>query len=270
MRLILVFIGSVFLTACSFFPPYQPQPEPLQLGRLPTPDRSVEIANLGPCTDSKDRTLKFNSTHPITVLVHGCKGSAGRFRSLAQLYAFHGQQAICYSYNDRDSLTESADKLAIALQELAIQTLDKNISVIGHSLGGLVARKSMEDNHSHHWERADININLITVSAPIAGIDAASSCGSSTFNWLSLGVIPAICWGITGDNWYQITPRSDFINYPEPLSASVQRYLKVVTNEKNSCRTVDSKGKCIKSDEVFAIDEQYQPVIDNYPQITSV
>ncbi|MCG6202650.1 hypothetical protein, partial [Psychromonas antarctica] len=42
------------------------------------------------------------------------------------------------------------------------------------------------------------------------------------------------------------------------------------TNEKNSCRTVDSKGKCIKSDEVFAIDEQYQPVIDNYPQITSV
>jgi len=29
------------------------------------------------------------------VLVHGCKGSAGRFRSLAQLYAFHGQQAVC-------------------------------------------------------------------------------------------------------------------------------------------------------------------------------
>jgi hypothetical protein len=53
------------------------------------------------------------------------------------------------------------------------------------------------------------------------------------------------------------------------LSASVQRYLKVVTNGKNSCRTADSKGNCIKSDEVFALDEQYQPVIDNYLQITN-
>jgi hypothetical protein len=43
----------------------------------------------------------------VTILVHGCFGSAGRFRPLAQVYAFQGQQTACFSYNDRNRLFTS-------------------------------------------------------------------------------------------------------------------------------------------------------------------
>lgn len=257
------------LSACSTSS-YVAEEQPLQSGRLPTPNSKVQIAGLGSCTDSQDRTLQFNSNYPITILVHGCNGSAGRFRSLAQLYAFHGQQAACYSYDDRDSLTKSANKLVVAIEQISAATNNQNISVIGHSMGGLVARKAMESDRFNQEKNSDIKIQLTTVSAPLAGIKAANSCSHSILNWLSLGVVPGICWGITGDNWSEITANSDFIQQPKPLSSSVQSYLKVVTNEQNTCRKKNNEGLCIESDYVFELAEQYHPVIDKYSQVTNI
>jgi len=74
------------------------------------------------------------------------KGSAGRFRSLAQLYAFHGQQAVCFSYDDRASLVHSSGELITALEGLSGQMQNRQLSVLGHSMGGLVARKALERN----------------------------------------------------------------------------------------------------------------------------
>jgi len=265
MKLSILLVCISLLFACSSSR-YIAQPQPLQMENLPAADTKVQIANLGSCTDSQDRTLKFNANYPITVLVHGCNGSAGRFRSLAQLYAFHGQQAVCYSYDDRDKLTQNADKLVTALDKLVSVSGNENITVIGHSMGGLIARKAMENKRLNNY----LNLNLVTVSAPLAGIDAASTCSSQALNWLSLGIVPAICWGITGDNWYEITAQSDFIKYPAPLSNSVRRYLKIVTNEKNTCRLINSQGRCVESDYVFELNEQYQSIIDSYQQVTNI
>ena len=267
MRLIVLLGFLAIVSACSS---YIAQEQPLETINLPVPNTDVNIENLGSCTDSKDRSLSFNSNYPITILVHGCNGSAGRFRSLAQLYAFHGQQAVCFSYDDRDSLIDSAAKLVTAVQQLSTVTNNKNISLIGHSMGGLVARKAMENSNLDKWKNTDLNIILTTVSAPLAGIDAASSCSSSTLNWLSLGVVPAICWGITGDNWFEITSQSNFIKSPKPLLPFVERYLKVVTNEKDTCRKVNENGKCIESDYVFKLSEQYYPQIDNDLKVTNI
>ncbi len=267
---------SVLLSACLLFlsggcalSPYVPDPAPIEPGRLPAPDVAVTIPHLGPCTDSPDRTLRFNSNYPVTVLVHGCNGSAGRFRSLAQLYAFHGQQSVCFSYDDRDSLRVSAARLSGVLDELAGRLRDKRLTVIGHSMGGLVARKALElDSRSARWNEG--KITLATVSAPISGIAASSTCGVTALQWLSLGSLPASCWLVTGDNWNEITPYSDFIRRPGPLRPSVQRYLKVVTDERDTCRRRGPDGTCRESDYVFTLAEQYQPVVDNYPQLTNV
>jgi len=269
MRLTPFYFLLALLAGCSSSLPYVPETQPLDRGRLPMPDVALTIPNLGSCTDSSDHTLRLNSSSPVTVLVHGCNGSAGRFRSLAQLYAFYGQQAVCFSYNDRDSLVDSSKLLITAINKLASLTSNKNISVIGHSMGGLVARKAMEVHSGKSLEK-NVKITLATVSAPLAGIDAAKACGSKTLHWLSLGFIPLSCWGVTGDNWYEITSASDFIRRPGPLLPSVQRYLKVVTNEKNTCRRKDKDGRCVKSDYVFDLAEQYQPVIDSYSQVTNV
>lgn len=264
-----LFVLLFALSGCAASPAYVPDSQPLDPARLPSPNAALKVANLGPCTDSPDRTLNINTDHPVTVLVHGCKGSAGRFRSLAQLYAFHGQQAVCYSYDDRDSLVVSADRLDSALEALSRRVRDRSVTVIGHSMGGLVARKAMERDDTAP-SRDAANVTLVTVSAPLAGIQVASPCASAALHWLSLGAVPLSCWMVTGDNWYEITPASDFIRRPGPLRSSVRRYLKVVTDERGSCRRRGADGACLQSDYTFSLAEQYQPVVDTYPQRVNI
>ena len=262
---------SALLAGCVVYSPaHVPDPQPLERGRLPVADVAVGIPRLGPCTDSPDRTLRFNSSHPVAVLVHGCNASTGSFRSLAQLYAFHGQQAVCFNYDSRDSLVVSSGQLIAAIDELSGHVRDRSVMVIGHSMGGLVARKAMEGDRRGEWRRDDANLQLVTVSAPLAGIKAASTCGVRPLHWLSLGTLPGLCWVISGDNWYEITAPSDFIRRPGPLLPAVQRYLKVVTDERDTCRSRTAGGLCLESDHIFSVAEQYQPVIDGYPRLTNV
>ena len=260
----------LLLAGCTSSRAYIPESQQLDTSLLPQPDTTVSIPNLSSCTDATDKSIQIDSKSPITILVHGCNGSAGRFRSLAQLYAFHGQQAICYSYDDRASLLESADKLAFAVNALAEATHNQSISIIGHSMGGLISRKAMEVNKQTSDLLGDKNLELITISAPLSGIKAANHCGITSLHWLTAGVIPGICWAVTGNNWREISSSSDFIRYPEPLIPSVQKYLKIVTNEKDTCRLKGSDGSCIESDYVFDLAEQYHHKVDNYDNITGV
>jgi len=260
----------VILAGCAVTPAYMPETQPLEPGRLPTPDVTVNIPGLGPCTDAPGRSVLLNSRQPVTVLVHGCKGSAGRFRSLAQLYAFHGQQAVCFSYDDRASLVRSSGELITALESLSGQMQNRELSVLGHSMGGLVARKALERTRPGPWQRDDVDLKLLTISAPFAGIGIAEHCGYKTAHWLTLGLVPGICMAITGDNWYEITSASEFIRRPGPLLPTVQKFLKVVTDERNTCRRRSEDGRCIASDYVFSLGEQYQPLVDNSPQLTNV
>lgn len=258
------------LPGCAFLQPANLDPTPLEAGRLPAPDITVRLPQLGPCTDALDQAVSLDSTKPVTVLVHGCNGSAGRFRSLAQLYAFHGQQAVCFSYDDRASLVDSAEQLAAAVGELAGKMGNRQVTVIGHSMGGLVARKAMEGEGRSDWEHAGLKVSLVTVSAPFSGIAAASPCGYGFLHWASLGLVPLSCMAVTGDNWYEITPSSEFIRRPGPLIGSVQRYVKVVTDERETCRRRDAAGVCVESDYIFSLGEQYQPIVDGYPGVVNV
>lgn len=260
----------LLLGGCTLSSPHVQDTQPLDRGRLPVPDVTVQIPQLGPCTDDPDRTLRFDSRQPVAVLVHGCRGSAGRFRSLAQLHAFHGQQAVCFSYDDRESLVRGAGQLIKALDTLAGHLRDRNVTVIGHSMGGLVARKAMESERQGQWQHRDLKTNLVTVSAPVAGIAVASSCGDRSLHWLSFGIVPAMCWAITGDNWHEIVASSDFIRSPKPLLPAVQRYVKVVTDERGSCRRRDAAGACLEGDFIFSLPEQYHPVVDGYPRLSNV
>ncbi|MFT5719145.1 MAG: hypothetical protein ACI9T7_003357, partial [Oleiphilaceae bacterium] len=95
-------------------------------------------------------------------------------------------------------------------------------------------------------------------------------CGIESLHWLSAGIVPGICWSITGNNWYEITSSSNFIRNPEPLLPSVNRYLKIVTNEEGTCRRAEVDGSCIEDDYVFNLSEQYHPKIDSYKNVTGV
>lgn len=237
-------------------------PFPSHIQNLPLPDISIEIKGLTRCVKTDDHILKLNSKEPLTVLVHGCEGSAANFRALAEVFAFHGQQTVCFYYDDRDSLMKSSSDLIHALSILFDYMSEPDITLIGHSQGGLIARKALIE------ERSDALIlnkhsalRLITISSPFAGIKAAESCGSKHRN-LTLGLAIPICKLISGDKWFEITSASDFIQEPGTLLKGVGSYLKIVTDERNSCRQYSLDGHCAEDDFVFSTDEQYHPLID--------
>ena len=228
--------------------------------RTPPPDLTLTIPGLGPCDDNSPRTLYLNSREPVIILVHGCLGSAGNFRALAEVFAFSGQQAVCFSYNDRDSLMASSAQLTTAIETLAESLQRKKITVIGHSQGGLIARKALIADRPEPFNSIDAGLELVTVSAPFSGITAASHCGSTLARVLSLGLTVPICKLVSGDKWHEITASSDFIRNPGGFVPQVAAHLKINTDETDSCRRVVGDN-CAESDYVFSLEEQrYQPV----------
>lgn len=222
---------------------------------LPEPDTKLSIAQLVPCNDNDDQVLEINSNHPINILVHGCHGSAGRFKALADVLAFHGQQSACFTYNDRLSLMTSSRQLASTIETLNQQVALPKINILGHSLGGLVARKALIDERE-----LPINsrtpIELVTVSAPFAGIRVAQPCVNPLLRIGTLGLNDLACRLISGDKWYEITNASKFIQQPGTLNSVVNSHLLVATDEQNSCRRYNDDGRCIASDFIFTLDEQ--------------
>jgi len=232
---------------------------------LPSPDVTVQIAGLSNCTHPDSNELHLKSQEPVTVIVHGCFSSAGRFRSLADVFAFHGQQTICFNYDDRDSLTNSSNELIAAVEELSAALNQSDITVIGHSQGGLVARRALIDERSDRINAGDVDIDLVTISAPFGGIEAAAHCGSETLAWLSLGLVKPICQIVTGSKYREIPANSEFILQPGHLHPTVNKHLKIVTDEVDTCRVYDELDSCVESDFVFSVDEQNQQNVDAEP-----
>lgn len=241
----------------------------LEPGRLPPTDVTLNIPGLGPCTDSPDRSLHLDSSQPVNVLVHGCFGSSGQFRGLAQVMAFHGQQSACFTYDDRARLAHSADELTRAINQMAEQSRVPQITVIGHSQGALIARRALTESSSIPQTKRPVDLRLVTISGPFAGIEAAQPCGKVLLYPLTLGLVPLGCYLGTGPKWADITEFSGFIREPGVLSSRVSRYLKIDTDERGTCRRAEN-GRCVEDDEIFSLTEQRNPQVEAGPQIRRV
>jgi hypothetical protein len=250
------------LSGCSTPAPTAPNLVRIDTTNLPPPDLALKIAGLSPCTATPDATLHLNSKEPVNIIVHGCMGSAALFRSLAQVFAFHGQQTICFSYDDRDSLMQSSAELIDALRSLSAGMKSRRMTVIGHSQGGLVSRKALIKEREDRFLAGNASLELVTISAPYAGIAAADHCASPKARYLSLGLVIPICKLISGNKWYEITHPSSFIQQPGELLDQVATHLKIVTDETDTCRDYDQNGKCVEDDFVFSLDEQYFEPVD--------
>ena len=251
----------VLLGGCAAREPLNAVDFEIDSGRLPAADVSLNIPGLGPCTDNPDRSLPLDSSQPVNVLVHGCFGSAGQFRGLAQVLAFNGQQSACFTYDDRAELTRSATDLRRAVDQLIKQTRSPQITVIGHSQGALIARKSLTELALTPLPAGQIDLRLVTISGPFAGIAAAQTCGRTWLYPLTLGLLPASCYLATGAKWADITYSSRFILEPGALVPQVSRYLKIDTDERGSCRR-EKDGRCQEADDVFSLAEQRSLLVE--------
>lgn len=263
-RYCIALIFLMLVIGCTSAKPQNSDTQFPSLGNnLPEPDISVEIKGLSYCTETDDKILNLNSREALFVLVHGCKGSVAKFRALADVFAFHGQQAICFTYDDRDSLMKSSSDLIQSLNTLLKYMPKNHITLIGHSQGGLIARKALIKERADVLQGKDLgDIQLITISSPFAGIKAAKHCGSKMHRNLTLGLSIPICKLISGEKWFEITSASDFIQKPGSFIHSVSRHLKIITDERDSCRQYAANGGCLKEDFVFSLEEQCHPLID--------
>lgn len=225
------------------------------------------IVGFFPCEVGGRGVLDLDSAKPVTILVHGCNSSGGRFKTLASVFEANGQQTICFNYNDRDYLNTSASQLAAALSSLQRRLEPKELTVIGHSQGGLVARRALQADLPRPLQtREGFSYRLVTISSPFAGIASAADCGKTWLHVLSFSVTVVVCMAITGNKWTEIPPGSEFMTNPSlPLST---RHLQIVTDERETCRTQRPDGTCAVDDFVFGLDEQHSPLVSRDPRVT--
>ncbi|MHB1215374.1 MAG: alpha/beta fold hydrolase [Thiobacillus sp.] len=270
MNLIYVLLLLVFSLAGCATPQRIDASAATDPGRLPSAQSALAVPGLRPCNDGTDPTLHIDPHQPVNILVHGCNGSTGKFRTLAGVLAFHGQQTACFAYNDRDSLMVSSGQLATAIDLLAQHLDSPQVTVIGHSMGGLVARKALVTDRPDPLRNAHIDLRLVTVSAPFSGIATARMCAAPALRVATLGFQDLLCWFISGDNWYEITSASTFIRQPGRLAPQVHRHLAVATDERGSCRRRDDAGHCVESDHIFNLAEQRYPPVTGAPRTTDI
>lgn len=243
---------------------------PIDAHRLPGYDSALEISGLSPCTAEADRHLRLNRSAPVAVLVHGARGAPRHLRLLAQELANRGLQTICFEYDNREMLVTSAVKLARSIDALASVLVRPDIILVGHSQGGLIARKALVQELAEPMQAQQARVNLVTVSTPFAGIATARLCASTPARVLSLGLGDLVCRLVSGKKWYEITHASNFIREPGTLVRMVRKHLLVITDESGTCRRFDVRGSCVEDDHVINVGEQHYPTVDAEPRATQV
>ena len=215
------------------------------------------LGALGTC-DAEHSPSTIDPRGSLVILVHGCNSSLGRFRALSSLFALHGQQTLCFRYDDRRRIGDVARELNASLSKLAAQRESSELIVLGHSQGGLVARAAMalHDRQPVATRRGPLTISLVTVSAPFNGIEAAADCGARWLHAVSLGATLAVCRGIAGAKWRDIHPSARMVQEPGRMSSLVRDHLEIRTDERNTCRTRGADGRCARDDFVFSVREQ--------------
>lgn len=220
----------------------------------------------GACAADQPESISLNSDEPLVVIVHGCLSSGREFKKLSEVFAFHGQQSICFNYDHRRTLRGTAIRLRRGLDALRARIPNRQITLLGHSQGGLVSRIALAElDDEVDTEQHDLR--LVTVSSPFSGIHSSRHCGLPWLHVLSLGITLAVCQGIAGANWVEIHPRSRYWTEPSVLDPGVYQHLQIVTDEEGSCRVRDEDGECSEDDLVFTTDEQDNPIMSEDPRV---
>jgi pimeloyl-ACP methyl ester carboxylesterase len=261
MRFTIIGFCLLLIGGCITREPDLPVYYYIAMGNLPSTDVTLKIPGLTSCTDNPDHSLRLSLNQPVYVLVHGCFGSSGQFRGLSQVLAFHGQQTVCFTYDDRARLAQSAMQLRRAVDLLAAQTRAQQITVIGHSQGALIAHKALTYS-SFQLQSQFADLRLVTISGPFGGIATAQTCGRRWLYPLTLGLLPLSCYVVTGAKWADITFSSEFIRDPGTLSPQVSSFLKIDTDERGTCRR-ENGVRCVEGDAVFSLAEQRNPRVES-------
>jgi pimeloyl-ACP methyl ester carboxylesterase len=117
-----------------------------------------------------DDWIERTKHRPLVVCLHGLKSEPERFDSFRVFLRAAGYATAAVRYDDHQSIATSAQQVSTIADKLFNDPKSPELVLIGHSMGGLVAREWAE-NPDLENERV---IGLITAGTPHAGSNWAS------------------------------------------------------------------------------------------------
>ncbi|CAA9427168.1 MAG: hypothetical protein AVDCRST_MAG64-3240, partial [uncultured Phycisphaerae bacterium] len=88
---------------------------------------------------------KYDPARPLVLLIHGLDSDSVMWGSMVNLLQADGHQVACFNYPDDGPIADAGLLLADGLADLRVKHPNaKPVMVIGHSMGGLVARHYVE------------------------------------------------------------------------------------------------------------------------------
>lgn len=124
----------------------------------------------------------FGTTNKVALFIHGFTANATYMRPLMTHFAENGYVAMAFNYPCYDGIDRAAKRLSDLLKEfdeLSDSSISKHrIVVVGHSMGGLVARALVGLEGGHKYVR-----KVFTLGTPHGGTLVDSRLIYSLVNW---------------------------------------------------------------------------------------
>ena len=117
-----------------------------------------------------DDWVPRSTGRPLVVCLHGLKSEPTRFDDLRDFLRHAGYATAAVSYDDHQSMAASAAQISHITKTALDGTHQPKLVLIGHSMGGLVAREWTENPDL----RNQSIVGLITVGSPHRGSNWAS------------------------------------------------------------------------------------------------
>lgn len=142
------------------------------------------------------RCVDADDTQRMPVLfVHGMHGSPQNFRFFIESLDRSRFQPCVFLYTSSSSLHDVAGELSEAIAELHRQHGIRRLSIVAHSMGGLIARDLLLNRSAHDGVEIPV---LITLSSPWGGF------ASAAFGARWSPVVP--------DSWRDVASGSAYLN----------------------------------------------------------
>jgi len=138
---------------------------------------------------------KYNPHKKIVLFVHGINGSPRNFRDIIDTLDTTEYQALIYYYPSGLKLNMVSESLEANMEELRVKLGFKKISLIAHSMGGLVSRDFLNRLTKRGMNYVD---TFITISTPWDGHESAGY--GVKYSPIILPV------------WSDMAPHSEFLN----------------------------------------------------------
>jgi pimeloyl-ACP methyl ester carboxylesterase len=198
--------------------------------------------------------IQPNPDGPLLIMVHGVNPETGFFNPLAEALAAQlGYRILYFEYDGGKRLDESADLLVDDVDALRRSDPKGDLTVIAHSMGGLVARRAMTEGRAKTLADGRRTIRLLTIATPFGGYKSANPTR------LKIVRILFRAFGVT-EAQQDIASKSDFIQKPGKLGKGVT-HAKIETYEEKETR-IDPRGKRVK-DTVVHCKQQVLPSVDD-------